>query len=107
MKHYVKIYPGKYEIKTRLEIMRAILELDPDNEKEILDFHRSYGLLVNTLNDPENPTYCGKPISPKTNSLISPFLSGIALPKYFFKFYVELLKNIFRLSTEISLYYQQ
>ncbi|MCI8873337.1 MAG: hypothetical protein HFH51_10870 [Lachnospiraceae bacterium] len=72
-----------------------------------MDFHRSYGLLVNTLNDPEYPTYCGKPISPETNTLISPFLSGIALPKYFFKFYVELLKNIFRLSTEISLYYQQ
>lgn len=133
MKHYVKIYPGKYEIKTAFdsdylyqtelhkkpryyrfdepgdkeEIMRAILELNPNNEKEILDFHRSYGLLVNTLNDPDNPTYCGKPISPETNTLISPFTSGIGLPKYFFKFYVELLKNIFRLSTEISLFHQQ
>ncbi len=133
MKHYVKIYPGKYEIKTssdstyiyqaasdnnpryyrfdtpgdREEIMRAILELNPDNEKEILDFHRSYGLLVNTLNDPEKPTYCGRLISPETNLLISPFTSGIALQKYFFKFFVELLKNIFSLSTEISLYHQK
>ena len=58
MKHYVKIYPGKYEIKTssdstyiyqaasdnnpryyrfdtpgdREEIMRAFLELNPDND---------------------------------------------------------------------------
>lgn len=133
MKHYVKIYPGKYELKTSFhseylyqtesdkkprychfdepgdkeEIMWAILELNPDNEKEILGFHRSYGLLVNTLNDPENPTYCGELISPETNAQISPFTSGIAFPKYFFKFYVELLKNIFRLSTEISLYHQK
>ena len=133
MKHYVKIYPGKYEIKTSFhseylyqaesdkkprycrfdepgdkeEIMRAVLELNPDNKKEILDFHRSYGLLVNTLNDPENPTYCGELISPETNAQISPFTAGIAFPKYFFKFYVELLKNIFRLSTEVSLYHQK
>lgn len=133
MKHYVKIYPGKYEIKPAFhseyiyqaesdkkpiffrfdtpgdkeEIMKVILQLNPDNEKEILEFHRSYGLLANTLNDPENPTYCGKLISPETNAQISPFTSGIAFPKYFFKFYVELLKNIFRLSTEISLYHQK
>ncbi len=128
MNHVVKIYPGKYEIVphgnitylyqkaeemqpkdfrfhekgNKEAIMQTIVELDIDNDKEVKDFLQAYGLLVNTLNDPENPTYLGMPISKETNKYISSFTSGISMPKYLFKHNIKLLKNILLLSTEIS-----
>lgn len=130
MYHFVKIYPGNYEIKEangniylyqpkekmkpkyfhfcsdsdRETIMGTILELNLYNDREILNFLSSYGLLGNTLNDPDNPTYCGLPVAKETNDYISPFTSGIAMPRFLFRHFIKLLKNVFMLSTELAKY---
>jgi hypothetical protein len=84
------------------EIMRAIIELDLDNDRDLMKFLRSYGLLVNVLSDFESPTYCGVPISKETLKFLCPFSSGIAMPKILFKHNMKLLRNVFLLSTELS-----
>lgn len=85
-------------------LIKAILNLNLENEEEILKFTSEYGLLVNTQNDPEHPTYCGKPIPKKFNNFISPAEVGFSIPLHIFKYLMELIRNILHLSTEIALY---
>lgn len=85
-------------------LIKAILNLNLESEEEILKFTSEYGLLANTQNDPEHPTYCGKPIPKKFNNFISPAEAGFSIPLHLFKYLIELIRNILHLSTEIALY---
>ncbi len=103
----VKELDTEYRFDTKAntkKLIRAILALDLENEQEILNFTSEYGLLVNTQNDPEHPTYCGRPVPQKINELLSPAKTGFSMPLHLFKYYIELIRNILNLSTEFSLF---
>lgn len=103
----VKELDAEYRFDTKAntkKLIKALLALDLENEQAILDFTSEYGLLVNTQNDPEHPTYCGHPVPQKINELLSPAKTGFSMPLHLFKYYIELIRNILHLSTEISLF---
>lgn len=128
MTHSVKLYPGKYEIRFAEDVpylyqspeehtpyiklfddraatetlLQAVLELDVDDDAEILKFLSSYGILINVLNNPEFPTYCGIPISKAYDRAYISFGSGIGMPKFLFRHSIKLLKDTLLLSTELS-----
>lgn len=86
------------------DLIKAILNLNLENEEEILKFTSDHGLLVNTQNNSTYPTYCGKPIPKKFNDFLSPAGAGFSISLHLFKYLIELIRNILHLSTEIALY---
>lgn len=97
----------EYRFQTKKDIknlIKSILNLNLENEKDIVEFTTQYGLLINTQNNPDYPTYCGKPVPQKINELISPSTNGFSMSLDLFKYCINLIKNILHLSTEIRLY---
>ena len=86
------------------KLFESIVKLNLEDEEEILEFTSEYGLLINTQNDPDHPTYCGKSIPDKINEYISPAATGFSLSLNLFKYFIELIRNILHLSTDIALY---
>ena len=71
----------EYRFQTKKDIknlIKSILNLNLENEKDIVEFTTQYGLLINTQNNPDYPTYCGKPVPQKINELISPSTNGFS-----------------------------
>lgn len=125
------IYPGEYEIikcgeteyiyspKSIQELAREydftaksysksivqdIIRLNLDSKKEILEFHKIYGLLINTQNDPDNPTFLGIPITKEVKkAFVFPKSSGCSMSLILFRYFVELIRNILNLTTEIAI----
>ena len=131
MKHSINLYNGEYEIITSndgikylsycgphqkpptkytfttqadsKEFIRDIVKLDLDNEDAIKGFLKERGLPINTESASDHPTYCGIPIAKDYAQRIAPS-SGISMSLSLFRYNMELIRNILRLSTEISLY---
>lgn len=135
MKHSIDLYNGKYDIITSSdgirylsycesrqkppmkytfttkadskEFIRDIVRLDLDDEEAIKGFLKERGLPINTESNSDYPTYCGIPIARDFAQRIAPSSSGISMSLGLFRYTMELIRNIMRLSTEISLYRQQ
>ena len=98
---------AEYRFDTKKEtkkLFQSIIKLNLESEEEILEFTSEYGLLINTQNDPDHPTYCGRSIPDKINEYISPASTGFSISLNLFKYLIELIRNILHLSTEIALY---
>lgn len=134
MKHSIDLYNGEYEIITSddgikylsycgtrqkppmkytfttkadsKEFIRDIVRLDLDDEDAIKGFLKERGLPINTESNSDHPTYCGIPIARDYAKRIAPSSSGISMSLGLFRYNMELIRNILRLSTEISLYRQ-
>lgn len=132
MKHIVDLYQGKYEIvyskdgikylayqsldgkpssqrefitkSDSKDLILDIIELDLADENAIKEFLKKNGLLINTQSNSDFPTYCGIPIAKDYAKKIAPSSSGISMSLGLFRYNIELIRNILRLSTEISLY---
>lgn len=99
--------PTNYTFTTKAdskEFIRDIINLDLDNENEIKKFLKIRGLPINTESSSDFPTYCGMPIAKDYAQKIAPSSSGISMSLGLFRYNIELIRNILRLSTEISLY---
>lgn len=131
MKHIVDLYPGIYEIDTTEDGIKYwayrnpskkppmqwtfatsadskgfildIIKLDLTDEDAIKEFLKRNGLLISTQSDSDSPTYCGIAIAKDYAKKIAPSPSGISMSLGLFRYTVELIRNILRLSTEISL----
>lgn len=131
MRHIVNLYQGEYKIvdsedgirylayqnsgkppiqytftskAASKEFILDITKLDLTDEDAIKGFSEKNGLLINTQSDSDFPTYCGIPIAKDYAQKISPSPSGISMSLGLFRYTIELIRNILRLSTEISLY---
>ena len=125
----VTIYPGDYQIKQHgkadylhcenpreekilfdgkgytKDFFAQILSLDIEDVNAINEFTKQYGILVNTQNDPEHPTFMGLITNASFNEKYLSFSSGCSMPLPVFKNYITLIKNMLLLATAISLEY--
>ena len=126
----VTIYPGDYQIKQHgkadylhcenpreekilfdgkgytKDFFAQILSLDIEDVNAINEFTKQYGILVNTQNDPEHPTFMGLITNASFNEKYLSFSSGCSMPLPVFKNYITLIKNMLLLATAISLEYK-
>ncbi|EOS47784.1 hypothetical protein V1226_06400 [Lachnospiraceae bacterium JLR.KK009] len=126
----VTIYPGDYQIKQlgktdylhcgsprkrkiffdgkghTKDFFSQIVSLDIDDLNAIKEFTKQYGILVNTQNDPEHPTFMGLITNAGFNEKYLSFSSGCSMPLSVFKNYITLIKNMLLLATAISLDYK-